>query len=164
MLKIEAGEEILYVGDHLYSDVLHSKRTRGWRSAFIMSELPKEMETHQQQRPLRRQIKELRKLHDEFSVLGDLLHAAQINAGEDEDDETTLSIKDKLLALERDDEVIKAKLTSMLKQYHATFHPVWGMMFQAGHQDLRLAYFVSNYACLYTTRRCFDGQRLFLPG
>jgi 5'-nucleotidase len=31
MLEIKAGEEILYVGDHLYSDVLRSKRTLGWR-------------------------------------------------------------------------------------------------------------------------------------
>ena len=29
MLEIEAGEEILYVGDHLYSDVLRSKRIDG---------------------------------------------------------------------------------------------------------------------------------------
>jgi hypothetical protein len=36
MLDITAGEEILYVGDHLYADVLRSKRALGWRSCFIM--------------------------------------------------------------------------------------------------------------------------------
>jgi len=44
LLETEAGEQILYVGDHLYSDVLRSKRELGWRSVFIMPKIVKEME------------------------------------------------------------------------------------------------------------------------
>ena len=35
--------EILYVGDHLYSDVLRSKRTLGWRTALVVPEIEDEM-------------------------------------------------------------------------------------------------------------------------
>lgn len=145
MLEIKAGEEILYVGDHLYSDVLRSKRTLGWRSVFIMPELPEEMETFYRLKPLQKKINDLRKLRDELSVYGDSLRLT----GHPEDD---VEIEAKLKTLEHDDERIKVKLTAMTQEYHEAFHKIWGMMFQAGYQDSRLAYFVANYACLYTSK------------
>ena len=39
MLDVEAGEAILYVDNHLYADVLRSKRALGWRSCFIIPNL-----------------------------------------------------------------------------------------------------------------------------
>lgn len=145
MLEIEAGEEILYVGDHLYSDVLRSKRTLGWRSVFIMPELPEEMETFYRLKPLQKKINNLRKLRDEMTVFGDSLRLTG-------NPEVDAQIEEKLKRLQEDDEKIKTKLTAMTQEYHEAFHKVWGMMFQAGYQDSRLAYFVTNYACLYTSK------------
>lgn len=166
MLETEAGEEILYVGDHLYSDVLRSKRTLGWRSAFIMPELPEEMKIYSEQIPLNMKINKLRKLRDELGTHGDSL---TLTGNPDEDSETAI----KLQKLADDEAKIKAKLTAMTKEYHTAFHPVWGMLFQAGYQDSRLAYFVTNYACLYTakatnlgltsTRRAFRTSGDLLP-
>ncbi len=144
MLEVEAGEEILYVGDHLYSDVLRSKRTLGWRSAFIMPELPEEMSVFYEQMPLRENISELRRLREEMSMLGDSLRNSA--------DKDNIDAQKKLEQLEADDDLLKETLTEMAKQYHSAFHPIWGMMFQAGYQDSRLAYFVTNYACLYTAK------------
>lgn len=145
MLETKAGEEIMYVGDHLYSDVLRSKRTLGWRSVFIMPELPEEMKIFHNQRSLQTQIKKLRSLRDEFSLyMDDLLHQ-----GNDLDDE---ELQRKLKAVEEDDARVANVLKERTRQYHAAFHPIWGMMFSAGYQDSRLAYFVTNYACLYTAK------------
>ncbi len=144
MLEIEAGEEILYVGDHLYSDVLRSKRTLGWRSVFIMPELPEEMETFYAQRPLQLKIKKLRNLREELSIHIDMmLHSNDKNDPE---------IKEKVKKVQEDDAKIANVLKELVHQYHAAFHPIWGMMFSAGYQDSRLAYFVTNYACLYTAK------------
>ena len=33
------SERVLYVGDHMYSDILRSKRTLGWRTLLIVPEL-----------------------------------------------------------------------------------------------------------------------------
>lgn len=41
------GEEILYVGDHIYSDVTVSKNLHRWRTALIMRELEDEIEALQ---------------------------------------------------------------------------------------------------------------------
>lgn len=142
MLEIEAGEEILYVGDHLYSDVLRSKRTLGWRSAFVMPELEDEMRTFAANAPLAKQIMELRMLREELGVLTEGLRR-QANSSEQEKE---------LKSLEEHDEVLKEKLTEMTSRWHAAFHPIWGAMFHAGYQDSRFAFYVQNYACVYTSR------------
>jgi 5'-nucleotidase len=39
MLRLPTGSQLLYVGDHMYSDILRSKRTLGWRTLLIVPEL-----------------------------------------------------------------------------------------------------------------------------
>jgi len=141
MLEIEAGEEILYVGDHLYSDVLRSKRTLGWRSVFIMPELEDEMRVFDANKHILKQIVQLRNLRDELSGYHD---SVQLTGG--------AGASNILKIIEEDDATIKRTLTDLAEQWHSAFHPVWGAMFNAGYQDSRFAFFVQNYACLYTSR------------
>lgn len=138
MLDIEAGEEILYVGDHLYADVLRSKRALGWRSCFIMPELPEEMRIFQKQLGLRKSIMELRKLREEFSQYSDSLTREFENSGE----ELTEEWQRRFLQIEEDDSMIKEKLVDATIEYHSGFHSRWGQMFVAGYQDSRFGYFV----------------------
>lgn len=138
MLDIEAGEEILYVGDHLYADVLRSKRALGWRSCFIMPELPEEMRIFHKQLGLRNSIMDLRKLREEFSQYKDLLTQEFENSG----DELNEQWQSRFLQIEDDDMLIKEKLADANLEYHSGFHPRWGQMFVAGYQDSRFGYFV----------------------
>ena len=39
IMQISSGEKVLYVGDHMYSDILRSKRSLGWRTCLIIPEL-----------------------------------------------------------------------------------------------------------------------------
>jgi 5'-nucleotidase len=144
MLEISAGEEILYVGDHLYSDVLRSKRTLGWRSAFIIPELDDEMRTFKKQAPLARQVHSLRKLREELGVYAEEIRRSS--------DLTATQIEETVQAIEEDDNTLKEKLSELAAAWHMSFHPVWGALFNAGYQDSRFAFYVSNYACLYTSR------------
>ena len=144
MLEIAAGEEILYVGDHLYSDVLRSKRTLGWRSAFIVPELEEEMRTFNDQLPLARHVYKLRKLREELDLYADDVRRNTKLSKEE--------LQSTLLQLEEEDRILKDKLSELAEQWHHAFHPIWGAMFNAGYQDSRFAFYVQNYACLYTSR------------
>lgn len=144
MLGVRSGDEILYVGDHLYSDVLRTKRTLGWRSLFIMPELEEEISVFGATLPLRKQISSLRKLRNELDM-----KAEEIRRSENLEDPATQKL---LNELEEDDNNIKSTLTQMANRWHASFHPIWGAMFNAGYQDSRFAFYVENYACLYTSR------------
>ena len=37
------GSDVLYVGDHIFGDILKSKKIRGWRTFLIVPELAKEL-------------------------------------------------------------------------------------------------------------------------
>ena len=37
------GRDVLYVGDHIYGDILKSKKTRGWRTFLVVPELQREL-------------------------------------------------------------------------------------------------------------------------
>lgn len=37
------GKDVLYVGDHIFGDILKSKKIRGWRTFLIVPELVKEL-------------------------------------------------------------------------------------------------------------------------
>jgi 5'-nucleotidase len=144
MLEVKAGDEILYVGDHLYADVLRSKRTLGWRSMFIMPELEEEIKVFSENIPLYRKISALRNIREELDM-----RAEAIRRNEDPNDPEIIEL---LAEMEADDVTIKSTLTAMVENWHSRFHPVWGAMFNAGYQDSRFAFYVENYACLYTAR------------
>jgi 5'-nucleotidase len=144
MLETSAGEEILYVGDHLYSDVLRSKRTLGWRSAFVMPELEEEMKVFTENAPLATQITTIRQLREELGLLVEDIRRHE--------DCTDKQVQEKLDSLAEQDHLLKSELTKMTRDWHRAFHPIWGAMFHAGYQDSRFAYYVANYACLYTSR------------
>ncbi len=148
MLDIEAGEEILYVGDHLYADVLRSKRALGWRSCFIMPELVEEMRIFHKQLGLWNSIMELRKLREELNSYADVLKREMKTSSFSD----SRHLEKKLSQIEEDDGKVKIKLADAHSEYHTAFHPRWGQMFVAGYQDSRFGYFVKNYACLYTSK------------
>ena len=43
LLSLKSGAYLLYVGDHMYSDILRSKRTLGWRTLLIVPEIASEL-------------------------------------------------------------------------------------------------------------------------
>ena len=43
-----SGLQVLYVGDHIYGDILRSKKTLGWRTMLVVPELATELELLQQ--------------------------------------------------------------------------------------------------------------------
>jgi len=144
MLETRAGEEILYVGDHLYADVLRSKRTLGWRTGLIVPELDQEIKQFEKNKGLARKITKLRTLRDELSAHGDKLRL--------ENPVMSDEIKLILEELHQDDDVLKSQLSEMADSYHSSFHPMWGQMFYAGYQDSRFAFYVQNYACIYMSK------------
>ncbi len=41
------GDEVLYVGDHIYGDILRSKKESAWRTAMIIQELEVEVAAYE---------------------------------------------------------------------------------------------------------------------
>jgi HAD superfamily 5'-nucleotidase-like hydrolase len=46
MLDVKSGSQVLYVGDHVYSDLLRGKKGANWRTMLVIPELESELDTY----------------------------------------------------------------------------------------------------------------------
>ncbi|XP_068430792.1 5'-nucleotidase, cytosolic II, like 1 [Clinocottus analis] len=53
------GKDILYVGDHIFGDILKSKKRQGWRTFLIIPELTKELQVWDEKKNLFEELKRL---------------------------------------------------------------------------------------------------------
>src|SRR5208337_858876 len=58
------GDQILYVGDHIYGDILRSKKESAWRTAMVIQELETEVLAHESCRDDLARSEELEDLHE----------------------------------------------------------------------------------------------------
>ncbi len=60
------GDRILYVGDHIYGDILRSKKESAWRTAMIIQEMEAEVMAHEACRELHKKSAELEEQREEL--------------------------------------------------------------------------------------------------
>ena len=73
LLNVSYGDKVLYVGDHIYGDILRSKRSLGWRTCLIIPELEHEAYITKQESSLYTEVLKLRRLQYELDDYIDLL-------------------------------------------------------------------------------------------
>jgi len=152
---VSAGEQVMYVGDHMFSDVIRGKRSLGWRTALVVPELEHEVDVMLREKIRSKRIQELRELRDELDEWVDRLSLLLVSCDEDEAcalTERRESIASELAKAKEEIRTVKAVYAEELLMYHSAFHPVWGQMFKVGYQNSRFAQQVENYACLYTSK------------
>lgn len=154
------SDEILYLGDHIYGDILALKKQCRWRTALIVEEIDREVANIQQG-------------GERLLFLNQLM--AEKEKLEDEIDRITNAEGENMQAnsLSHQIKKIDKRLEEMIIQYHATFNPYWGEVMRAGFEESRFAGQVAKYACIYmakvsdlatiSTRKYFRPQRRPLP-
>lgn len=151
MLEVSSGNQVLYVGDHIFSDVLRSKRTLGWRTMLVVPEVEREINTlyRGDAVELREEIEQMREQRDELDELVDRLEGFVIGDGSEAD---RADKRDELGAARKRLAGAREEIAGKLEQYHRLFHATWGQLFKTGQQNSRFAMQVESYACLYTSR------------
>ncbi|MFG1491997.1 HAD-IG family 5'-nucleotidase [Halobacteriovorax sp. ZH4_bin.1] len=139
------GEEILYLGDHIYGDVLTLKKTFNWRTALILDPLEAEIEAIRQSTPTQALIDaemiQKEKLEHELNKL-ELLKHEDPERYNKEDIGKIFSEIDK----------INSKISQHLETYRQFFNAHWGEMMRAGLEESRFADQVEKYACFYMAK------------
>ncbi|XP_030975129.1 5'-nucleotidase domain-containing protein 4 [Quercus lobata] len=154
------GDEILYVGDHIYTDVSQSKVHLRWRTALICRELEEEYSALIRSRGRRASLIEL---INQKEVVGDLFNqlrlalqrrtrerpAQTLAATSMDDQELTESMQKLLIVMQRLDE----KIAPMLEADGELFNKRWGYLSRAGLWDKsHLMRQIEKYADIYTSR------------
>ena len=151
-----AGDQILYVGDHLYGDIVRSKRNVMWRTALVVEELEDEIQKNEEASELigevrtleieRRRLDELCNIHRQNLLL---LEKSELNGEENEQFNRLLAERDKA----------KSELKQTLSQREDAeesldkhFNQHWGRVFKQGQANSRIGQQIERYACIYTSR------------
>lgn len=152
MLEVTSGTQVLYVGDHIFSDVLRSKRTLGWRTMLVIPELEDEINMlyDKDTVALGDDIQLLRDARDELDEWVDRLEGELVL---DDLSEARREVVQHELEMGREAmERARGEIIEKMESYHRRFHPIWGQLLKTGQQNSRFAEQVESYACLYTSQ------------
>ncbi|MBK8014267.1 MAG: HAD-IG family 5'-nucleotidase [Deltaproteobacteria bacterium] len=180
----DAGEHVLYVGDHIYGDIIRSKRSSLWRTALILEELEDEILLA---RTLDRTQADVIALEEHRTLLDhEITHlklrlggldAALSDAKADpspEDREppkveeladTRRKLRMSLDRKRRDLRATVARRDQLAAEIERHYNPYWGSSFKEGREVSRFGAQVEDYACVYTSRvsnfLCYSPQQYF---
>ncbi|XP_065881281.1 uncharacterized protein [Euphorbia lathyris] len=150
LLSIESSSQVLYVGDHIYGDILRSKKVLGWRTMLVVPELDREVELLWELRDTRKQLRLMRNERDQIE---DHVHHLKWSLKfEDLNAEQKEKISDELVKLECRRDEVRTSHQQAQRECHQKFHKVWGQLFKTGYQNSRFAHQVERFACLYTSQ------------
>jgi len=149
------GEEILYVGDHLFVDVNVSKKVLRWRTALVVRELEEEIEAYRSFANRQNRLSDLMKKKErlEAKVSAKRLQRQRLKEGYGETDGRDVE------ALEKEMSELRTRLRSLderiaplAKASSQLVNENWGPLMRTGKDKSLFARQVERYADVYTGR------------
>ncbi len=136
------GDQILYVGDHIYGDILRLKKDCNWRTALVVEELGQEIVSQIKTQPLEKKIVAL--MNEKIS-----LEAEHVSLLTKSIEEETKCYKTELELLSNELMSIDGKIAELIVKQQKVFNPHWDRVFRAGAEESYFAYQVNRFACIY---------------
>lgn len=136
------GDEILYIGDHIYGDILRLKKDCNWRTALVVEELGEEIQAQVNSLPIEEEIiasmNSKKKLEKQYVQL----HSRIIEEHFEDGKELLSELQQKIVAID-------TEISSLLQKQQTFYNKRWGRTFRAGAEESYFAYQVDRFACIY---------------
>lgn len=160
------GEEILYVGDHIYGDILRSKKNVSWHTCLLIPELSttlQSLEDHAEdlqdflrcEALRRREEQQLSLLQDRLNrhkehrhLLASRLSPEALQAL----DQEAARLREEVRSLAIRKQAHEAFIGQVDQRFEEAFNKRWGSIFREGYEQTRFADQIQQYACAYTGR------------
>lgn len=150
-----SGDEILYVGDHMFGDVHVTNKVLRWRTALILRELEAEVASieafQQNEGALATRMAEKESLEAELSWTRLALQRIRENYGPHPDVQPH-ELQERMAAMRTRLAALDAEVAPMAKAATELSNPRWGLLTRAGNDKSHLARQVERYADIYTSR------------
>jgi len=175
------GDRVLYVGDHIYGDILRSKKESAWRTAMIIQEMEAEVSAHEacreehdknsqleerreeledQLRFYQQRFKDLtRKLEEdpattlvEAPALSILVPPQMRSNGSSQHELERTRVKRAVERIRGQLRTLDAETGKLEREIARRFHPYWGSLLKEANETSSFGDQVEEYACLYTSR------------
>jgi HAD superfamily 5'-nucleotidase-like hydrolase len=148
-----SGSEILYIGDHLYTDVRVSKDVRRWRTGLIVRELETEVTEEYAHRAEQARLDSL--MVDKTALEREqalLRLAAQRNDRRYLPAAPSSESEKRLARLRSELDKLDAEIGPLAATLGSLYNDVWGPLMHAGSDASHLAGQVETYADIYMSR------------
>ncbi len=136
------GDEILYVGDHIYGDILRLKKDCNWRTALVVEELGEEIESQKNAQSIENKITKAMNMKKTLEQKYIDLHTHSIDEESKHYDKQVLELQNEIIALDME-------IKKYLHEEQAFYNRHWGRVFRAGAEETYFAHQVDLYACIY---------------
>jgi HAD superfamily 5'-nucleotidase-like hydrolase len=159
------GDNVLYIGDHIYGDILRLRKQHMWRTAMVLQELEQEIKIGDR---LEGQISDLdlldrrrRNLESEQDFAAMRLKRIQrlIDEGAGSTPERRAKLDDAKRQTKQSLDSLRSRLALMTEEVDLlddridrVFNPHWGSILREGNENSRFGEQVNDYADLYTSR------------
>ncbi|MCB9832847.1 MAG: HAD-IG family 5'-nucleotidase [Planctomycetes bacterium] len=153
------GNEVLYVGDHIYADLITSKRSNHWRTMLVIAELAQELEIHiglpgmamqmkqadDRRRATEQEVHYWRVVEKALDRIADPEHTALSESLKDDCAKRRKQAQDVLKQYIRQRESLRHEMSVALNRY-------WGSLFRAGPELTHYGRQLEDFACAYTSK------------
>jgi HAD superfamily 5'-nucleotidase-like hydrolase len=150
-----SGDEILYVGDHLFADVHVSKAALRWRTALVVRELEQELMALERFAPQQAQLDELARekeeLEHEMSQYRIALQRAEMGYGP-QPGLPAAELRRAMLRLREQLVEIDARMAPLARASGELGSQRWGLLMRAGKDKSHLARQIERHADIYMSR------------
>lgn len=136
------GDEILYIGDHIYGDIVRLKKDCNWRTALVVEELGQEIASQKNALPIEKQIvasMDIKKVLEEKYLV---LHTQDIEENSQKHEVQLQDLYQKISSIDQN-------ISKLLQEEQSFYNKKWGRVFRAGAEESYFAYQVDRFACIY---------------
>lgn len=135
------GDEILYIGDHIYGDILRLKKDCNWRTALVVEELGQEIAAQEKAFPIEKAI-------GEAMANKEILEEENISLYTSQAEHKNVESQ-KISEVQKKITTIDTEITKLLQEEKTYYNPYWGRIFRAGAEESYFAYQMERFACIY---------------
>ena len=150
-----SGDGILYIGDHLFSDVHVTKNLLRWRTGLIVRELEGEISATErfgeQQHRLTRLMDEKVRLEQEHSEVRLTLQRKRLDYGP-QPGETVKKMESRLAGLRSRLTALDQEISPLAEASGEVSNNRWGLLMRAGNDKSHMARQVERHADIYMSR------------
>lgn len=139
------GDDILYIGDHIYGDILRLKKDCNWRTAMITEELETEIKNNQKAEPIMNEIDSLMKKKEPHEDELTELMTLKIEKSAAVNEKRISELQDIITEID-------TNISQLIKKQQALYNPNWGQLMRAGNEESYFAYQMERYACVYMSK------------
>ncbi len=149
-----AGDEVLYVGDHMLSDVHQSKKLLKWRTALILREIEDELLALTPWKHAQRRLDDLTEEKEtlEFAFSQLRLQRQRHRSGYGPDSGAPKDLQERINLLRERLVQLDGEIAILVAAAGQLHNQHWGLMMRAGNDKSLLARQIEGHADVYTGR------------